>query len=188
MSFTTPPYPYSGQSIVCYETSGGGGGGTNANTAAGLDVRNYGVVEDGSTDNTSALNTLFSTAPVGTQIIFPCVTGANYLVTGELHFTGQHTYVGTGISSSAACRIQSTYSGNVAFEFRDASYVTLQNLTLYTSNSGSPPKTIAAFGLSITITAAQNITCINCAVVGYASVAALYSIASEVQSWISADH
>jgi hypothetical protein len=146
-----------------------------------------GLINDGSADQSSRLNTyLASPPPAGTTLFFPCVNGLNYVFANPIKFAAGLNYVFAGGNSTSAtsCRLQYTGSGNYGFGFVDAPNTTLYSAVFYCSNGGSPPKTCVAMGQSPSGgTAVIQTTCYSCAINGYASVALWYSIGAEEQYW-----
>ena len=151
---------------------------------AGVSIASFGARADsGITDNTTIINNAIAGLPDGVTLSFPCTGGGYYGVTGQIVFKGHHKYQGPSPrSTTVACAIVSTYSGNdAAFNFVGAGYVTLSGLRLQDINSGSPPYTVASFGST---TSAENGSDIlledGVLFAGYARKALVYSIGSEL--------
>ena len=141
-----------------------------------INVNDYGAVPDGKTDNTKALDKAFSDAPDGSEIYFPCFGAATYHVSQQLNFKSYRTYRGGG---KPGCTIESSYSGNSAFNFVGVDSYAVIGLRFYTSNSTHPPKTSINLGRSSPEMAAGHSTWERVQVNGFASEALLYSIGSE---------
>lgn len=72
---------------------------SNGKRAVGQDelvfnIKNYGAMGDGSTDDTAAINATFTAAPAGSSIFFP---PGNYLVSGPINVTKTLTVHGPGV-------------------------------------------------------------------------------------------
>lgn len=116
-------------------------GGTTSRTfgtrfAQVVNVKDYGALGNGSTDDTTAIQAAF-TAAQSTQyatrpIYFP---HGRYMVTGITVTSLSGTYIfGDGVNSTS---ITSSVSGNTAFKTNGASYNHFQDITFSTSGTGS---------------------------------------------------
>ncbi|MBV9768027.1 MAG: hypothetical protein JOZ32_00515, partial [Bryobacterales bacterium] len=163
-----------------YIGSGANSSGTaQALTFPFLVASDYAIVDDGITDNTTAINNLFRSAPAGATIFFPCLGTGTYNVTGQINFASNLTYQ---MGSATSCEIASSYSGSIAFNFVGAGYFSMTNFHLNGANSSSPPQAVAVFGASSSVPGSF-IAFNHVQIDGYASQALVYSIGSEVQTW-----
>lgn len=138
--------------------------------------------DSGVTDNTMIINNAIAGLADGVDLLFPCGGGGTYNVTGQIVFKGHHGYIAPPQSSSSnACALVSSYSGNdAAFLFVDAGYVNISGLRFHSNNSASPPWTIATFGRSAGPTNGSNYTLDHAMFDGYASKVGVYNVGSEV--------
>ena len=149
-----------------------------------VDVRTFGAVCDGSTDDHDALQDAIDAAPNGTKLLIPGVCA----FTGELDFSGK-TYITVEGMSWANNGTPATASGlkhlggnaRSALWLVGATYFTLRNLEIY-STSTTPPKVVLALGRSDAGSYGWH-SFDHVRITGYATQALVYSIASEVNTW-----
>ena len=102
---------------------------------SGVDVTKYGVVGDGTTDNTQKLQALISSSPNGTVFYFPAGT---YLVSNTIHFSqGYFGIVGDLDPDGSAASILKSNTPNVtvADATGDKSFQ-ISNMEFWASNQG----------------------------------------------------
>ena len=83
-----------------------GTGATTSSSGTTINVKNYGATGNGSTDDTSAINSAISALSSGATLLFPCGT---YLTSSQLSLNLSHVTV----DGSSCAVIHNTSSGTV---------------------------------------------------------------------------
>jgi hypothetical protein len=154
----------------------------------GYSVTDYGVVCDGNpsttagTDNTTTFQNAINNLQVGQTLAIP---GGYCNVKGQLSFNGLTgiTVKGSDSLNSVIQYVGTSNTTKSVFSLLGAKYVTVKDLHISTEQvSATPPKTIVTLG-RISSAAYGNHLFKRVSITGYATAAAVYSIASEECSW-----
>lgn len=105
-----------------------------------INAKLYGLVGDGITDDTAALQALITAAPSGSNIVFPPGT---YIVSSSISITSK---TGLKLSGTKNSIIKFTDGAYVGFSITGASYnIVFSNLSIYGNNTSSPAITLIKF-------------------------------------------
>jgi DNA-directed RNA polymerase specialized sigma24 family protein len=150
-------------------------------------VENFGAVADGYTDNSAALNSAFAYAVAhqGTRLMFACTAAqkyCTYVVKSPITFPTKTTIESMHSTASIlyAPSAQPAAIPQAAFQITGGGYTTVKNIGLKTS-SNYPPRTILFLARQNGV--AGNNIFDSVIIQGYATIAAVYSISSEVNTW-----
>ena len=149
------------------------------------DIRAFGAVDDGITDNTAIIKNAIASIPDGATLLFPCTTATSngYLVTAPIDFGGKSNINIEGTNKSCRIIYASSVNHGHAFSVVGAKYICFKDVQLFSGNTTHPPKVVLLMGRAASSDSAGNYSFQRVSVGGYATKAVVYSIGSECNSW-----
>jgi hypothetical protein len=169
-----PPSPFTGGTVTRATTFEAA---VTFKTKPWIDVKAYGAVCDDSTNDATALQAAITAMAAGDTLYIPgiCRTAT------ELSFAGKSNIRIIG-NEFLGSRITYTGSGRSAVSLLGASSVTMRDLEILTSNSGSAPKAALILGRTSAASFGTH-RFERVSVRGYATQALVYNVASELNSF-----
>lgn len=154
-----------------------------------VNVKDFGAVADGVTDDTAAFNAMFATIrATGSTRLLAIIPPGKYAINGSINATSIRKATFVHVNAHGAELITRS-TGKATLDMANSTRMVINGLTIAAPDSAAKPRVAVQIGRTETGTVAERMCFNDCKFFGFYQLASLYSYASEMltanETWFS---